>query len=291
MAALVTRDREKAEAPTRDGEAASAGRFDVDFAQLKSEGYYDPDNLSNSLALELRAVKRRLLRRLGFLRATGDRQAFRRPGRQRNVVLVTSSQAGEGKTFCSVNLALSLALEDQIDTLLIDADVPRPKVRSRFGIAPGPGLTDVLNNPKLTAGSVVRRANQGPLKVLGEGSYVERASELFASTDCQQLITRLAAAHSNGLVIIDAPPTLATSDAVVLSRYVDEIVFVVEANRTAEPSVAAALDELLDVNPNVSLLLNRCLIGSGGADYASYDYYGRGCEKDRAEPEQKQGQT
>ena len=76
-------------------------------------------------------------------------------------------------------------------------------------------------------------------------------------------------------VIIDAPPVLAATEAVVLAKYVDEIVFVVEANATPEPAVASALDELLDINPNVSLLLNRCVIASGGSHYGSYEYYDR----------------
>ena len=70
-------------------------------------------------------------------------------GRQRNLILVTSTRAGEGKTFSAVNLALSMAMEDQIETLLVDADVPRPKVRSRLGLPSGLGLTDCLLDPTL----------------------------------------------------------------------------------------------------------------------------------------------
>ena len=68
---------------------------------------------------------------------------------------------------------------------------------------------------------------------------------------------------------------LAATDAVMLAKYADEIVFVVEANSTPEAAVAAAVDELIDINPNVSLMLNRCQIGAGGAHYGSYEYYGR----------------
>ena len=95
----------------------------LDFDDLAARGLYDPSAPSNQLALELRAVKRRLLRRIGYLRASGERQAFRTPGKQRNLILVTSTRAGEGKTFTATNLALSLALEDKIETLLIDADL------------------------------------------------------------------------------------------------------------------------------------------------------------------------
>ena len=257
--------------------------FSIDFERLETFGHFNPNQLSSPLAMELRAVKRRLLRRLGFLRASGDRQAFRMPGRQRNVVLVTSTQAGEGKTFCAVNLAMSLALEDQVDTVLIDADVPRPKVRARFELEKAPGLTDCLLDATPWT-SVARTAKEGPLTVLGEGRSIDRSAELFASEACRRLITEISGAKNEGLVLIDAPPALAMTDAVVLAKYVDEVVFVVEANETPEPAIAAALDELLDVNPNVSLILNRCLIGATGSSYSSYDYYGRGEKEDVSMP-------
>lgn len=262
-------------------------QFDIDFERLDALGHFNPGDLASPLAMELRAVKRRLLRRLGFLRAAGDRQAYRMPGRQRNLVLVTSTQAGEGKTFCAVNLALSLALEDLVDTVLIDADIPRPKVRARFGLERGAGLTDCLVE-KAPWENLAHRANDGPLTILGEGHSRERTAELFAGDVCQQLLTEISAANREGLVFIDAPPALAMTDAVVLAKHVDEVIFVVEANETPEPAIAAALDELLDVNPNVSLVLNRCLIGATGSSYSSYDYYGRNEDNGAATPTEKE---
>lgn len=261
--------------------------FDLDYARFAETGLYHPDAKATQLALELRAVKRRLLRRIGFLRASGERQAFRMPGRQRNLIMVTSARAGEGKTFSAANLALSLALEDQIETLLVDADVPRPKVCDRFGLRrAGPGLTDKLLDPSLAMRSLQYRANQAPLSILPEGAAVDRVSELFAKEDCQRVFTELSTEMQDRLVIIDAPPVLATTEAVILAKYVDEIVFVVEANATPEPAVASAIDELLDINSNVSLMLNRCLIGSGGSHYGSYEFYGPSGE---AESQTSQG--
>lgn len=249
--------------------------FDLDFRALARDGFFHPDAVSTQLGQELRAVKRRLLRRIGFLRATGERQAFRTPGRQRNLILVTSARAGEGKTYNAINLALSLAIEDRIETLLVDADAPRPKVRHHLGLPATTGLTDILFDPSLEADKFIHRANQAPVSVLGEGAPVKRATELFASDLSQRFWAELSAADRDRLVIIDAPPVLAATEAVVLAKYVDEIVFVVEANATPEPAVASALDELLDINPNVSLLLNRCVIASGGSHYGSYEYYDR----------------
>lgn len=255
--------------------ASECETFDINFKKLANEGFYNTGALTGQLAGEMRAIKRRLMRRIGFLRSTPDRQALRSPGRQRNLVLVTSARAGEGKTFCAMNLALSLAIEDQIETLLIDADVTRPKVCARIGLAPGAGLTDKLFDPSLDLKAICRRSEQAPLTVLGEGSPVGRVTELFASDASQRFWPEITRHWRKGLVVVDAPPVLATTETVILAKYADEIVFVVEANATPEPAVASAIDELLDVNPNVSLVLNRCVVAAGGSHYESYEYYNR----------------
>lgn len=250
-------------------------QIDLDFSDLSRHGFYNPQDRSSQLALELRAVKRRLLRRIGYLRSSGERQAFRTPGKQRNMILVTSTRASEGKTFTAINLALSLALEDQIETLLIDADLSRPKVRARLNLPEAAGLHDRILNPKLNAESLGWRLKDAPLTILPEGGRAERPTDLFATKTAQDMWTELSSANPQRLVIIDAPPVLAATDAVMLAKYADEIVFVVEANSTPEAAVAAAVDELIDINPNVSLMLNRCQIGAGGAHYGSYEYYDR----------------
>ncbi len=247
----------------------------LDYTHLAQLGFYNPGDRSSQLALELRAVKRRLLRRIGYLRATGERQAYRTPGKQRNLILVTSTRAGEGKTFTAINLALSLALEDKIETLLIDGDLSRPKIRERLQLGPAPGLYDRIVNPRLDIEAMGWRLTDAPLSIVPEGARAERPTDLFSSANAQQMWTDIAMANPQRLVIIDAPPVLAATDAIMLAKYADEIVFVVEANSTPEAAVAAAVDELIDVNPNVSLMLNRCQIGAGGAHYGSYEYYDR----------------
>jgi len=162
--------------------------------------------------------------------------------------------------------------------LLVDADLLRPKIRQRLSLPTTPGLADCLADPSCDIETAGWRMTQAPLSILPEGARGERPSDLFATENARQTWSDLAAANPERLIIVDAPPVLAATDAVILARYVDEIVFVVEANSTPEPAVAAAIDELIDVNPNISLMLNRCQIGAGGAHYGSYEYY------DRSEP-------
>lgn len=252
-------------------------QFDIDFAALAARGLYTPERAGEQQALELRAVKRRVLRRLGYLqRAARDASVVRQAGRARNIVMVTSTRPGEGKTYSAVNLALSLALEDRIPVLLIDGDTPRPKVRSCFGLPSGQGLTDRIADPSIPLGSLVWRARQGPLAILGEGERAaEEAGGLFASSAAARLFAGLSVRQAERVIIVDAPPMLATTETYALARHADEIIFVVEADATPEPAAASALDELLEINPNVGLLLNRCLVPAGGAHYRAYEQYER----------------
>ncbi len=262
--------------PQRPRAAGSpAPEFDLDFDALAALGAYTPDGFGRSHVLELRAIKRALLKRIGLLHA-GGRRGARDGGRRRNVVVVTSTRPGEGKTFTAVNLALSLALEEGASVLLIDGDALKPKVRSYFNIPEGPGFVDRLMDPSLSVSSLAWRARQAPLAVLGEGSKTGPAAELFSSQEARAFFARASTAAPNRLIIVDAPPMLATTEAYALARHADEALFVVQADATPQPAVAVALDELLDVNPNVSLVLNRCLVPGGGAHYGSYgEYYAR----------------
>jgi protein-tyrosine kinase len=267
---------EPAPRPARaEGEATLAApvAFDLDFPALAAQGFYSPADRTSQLSLELRSIKRRLLRRTGLRNAAGDKRMVRRAGRQRNLILVTSTRPGEGKSFCAINLALSLACEEEMDVLLIDADTPRPKVRSHLGLPEAKGLTDRLLDPATPVLSLCWRARNAPLTILPEGSPVERPGELFGSGEAQRLFTEISARRAGRLVLIDAPPTLAADEAAILARHVDEVIFVVEADATPRAAVAAALDEILEANPNVSLVLNRCLIAGSASYYGSYSDY------------------
>lgn len=275
---------------TGDAPPVAEHHFDIDFAALAAQGFCTPAIGDSRLNLELRSIKRGLLRRLGLRNAAGERRMVRKSGRQRNLVLVTSTRPGEGKTFCAINLALSLACEDETEVLLVDADIPRPKIRAHFDLPECLGLTDRLRDPRLSMSAVTHHARQAPLAILPEGGPEDRPSELFGSAEAQRFFTELSLGKAGRVVLIDAPPVLATTDAVLLARHVDEVVFVVEADATPEAGVAAALDELLEANPNVSLLLNRCLIGASGAYYGAYEKYGRGHHRTRAGAEKRRSE-
>lgn len=263
-------------------------QFDLPEDRLAGDGFFTLNAGRQDQVLELRAIKRSLLKRLGMMRRLGrDRgttgESGRAGGRDRNVVLVTSTRPGEGKTFISANLALSFALEDHQPVLLIDGDAPRPKIRRVFGLDDGPGVTDHLAAGRSErapgASSPIWRAMRDgaatPLQIMGEGRARADATQLFASEEGRRFFREAVANRPDRLILVDAPPLLATTETFALARHADEIVFVVQADATPEPAVALALEELLEINPNVSLVLNRCLIPAGGAHYGSYQQYDR----------------
>ncbi|MEM9232623.1 MAG: hypothetical protein AAGA69_00110 [Pseudomonadota bacterium] len=261
--------------------SSDSNKFTLDEELLESRGFFSSETKKTQrLALEMRGIKRRLLRRLGFSRR---RDSDKRGG---NVVLVTSTRPAEGKTFTAMNLVLSLVAEDGVGAVLVDADAPRPRVLHHLGLENDRyGLTDLLSGvPDLTLEKCLLHARDRPLSLLPVGKSNEPQTDLFAQSEMKTLVRDLGNRFSDRLVVIDTPPVLAMPDAVLLATLVDEVIFVVEANATNEPAVATALDELLEVTDKVSLVLNRCLVPGEAAHYYSYEEYysrkGRGYDKD-----------
>lgn len=248
--------------------------LEINFDALRAKGVFTPAAREEAQAFELRAIKRRLLRRIGFLQRAGrDKRQLAAAGRNRNIILLTSTRPSEGKSFVAVNLAMSLAQEEGIPVFLIDGDPARPRLRTYFDLGLDKGLTDLIGDPTLTLGQAALKATGLPLTFVGEGSKVPNATDLFGSLEAKRFFASLSALCPDGVVIIDAPPMLATTETIALARHADEVIFVVEADKTPQSAIASALDELLELNPNVSLLLNRCLVPAGGSHYAAYEYY------------------
>lgn len=261
-------------APAQAYSRLDGAPFEIDAARFRKLGVYAPGSSSGPQAYELRVIKRRLLRRIGFLQRAGrDPRALRNAGRQRNLILLTSTRPGEGKSFVAVNLAMSLALEERIPVCLVDGDTARPRLRSYFGFEPSAGLVDLIERPGEDLAAVSRKATGAPLTFVSEGARAANPTELFGSAKAKSVFARLSLSFPDGVVLIDAPPVLATTETIALARLADEVVFVVEADSTPQPAIASALDEIIEVNPNVSLVLNRCLAPAGGSYYSAYEYY------------------
>ncbi|MET0269501.1 MAG: exopolysaccharide biosynthesis protein [Sphingomonas sp.] len=242
--------------------AARAGRFGaIDRDALGEAGFILPDAPVSALAEEFRIVKRQLLL---TAMAGGDPRSRR--------ILVASAVPDEGKTFCAVNLALSMANERDVEVLLVDADVAKPSVLSTLGLEAGPGLMDAVADPSLDPEACVIRTDLANLSVLPAGRQSNEATELIASDRTRAVVEALGA-RPNRITIFDSPPALAASPASVLALHVGQTMLVVRADRTSEAELKDALT-LLEGCVDIRLLLNAAPAGLGRNRFASYYGYG-----------------
>jgi Mrp family chromosome partitioning ATPase len=250
-------------APSVRGAAPAEPTFQPVWRRLARHGFLTPATLGSPLALEIAAAKRRLLRQLDL---------FRPQAQARHTVLVTSAEPGEGKSFVALNLALSLALEEQLPVTLVDADLHSPSLARLLDLPPRRGLADRLMAPGLPLDGLLHRAEGLPLAVLDTGDRTASPARLFGAPPLAALLGELADRQGGGLVILDGPPVLATNEAPVLAQQVAQVVLVVSAGRTGEEAVGSAL-ELLDAGDRVGLLLNRSRTAADPASYVRA-YYG-----------------
>lgn len=236
-------------------------RVDIDFHKLSAGGLIAPHAPRSRLAEEFRVVKRPLL-----MNARGKSTA---PVMHANRIMVTSSLPSEGKTFVSINLAMSLAMELDTHILLVDADASRPAVLERLGLPPSKGLLDLLTEPGLDPDDVVLATNVDRLSILPAGTQQERATELLASESMSKLLERLASDNPTRIVLVDSPPLLASTESRVLAGLMGQVVVVIEADRTPQNTVAEALAAIENC-PVVMTLLNKAPANEIGSYYGAY---------------------
>lgn len=254
----------------RAGHEARSERpvVDIDLQRLKADGYVIPTDGRSQLAEEFRMIKRPLLiNAFGKGEAFGQGEALVPDG---NMIMVTSTYPGEGKTFTAINLAMSIAKEMDKTVLLIDADVGRSRIHRILGTPAGPGLLDLLLDDNLDLGDVIVRTSIPNMRVLPMGRSHAHATELLASNEMGRITRELATRYPDRVVIFDSPPLLITSESVVLSSHMGQIVFMVESGRTPQGAVKAAL-ALLDDNKPIGLVLNKAR-QTMGTGYYSYSY-------------------
>jgi protein-tyrosine kinase len=234
----------------------------IELAQLAAAGYLVPDSPRSQLADEFRGIKQPVLKN-----ARADAQA---PIRHGNLIMVTSALAGEGKTFCALNLALSIASEVDSSVLLIDADVVRPAVLGRLGLGDHyKGLLDLLTEPQLDLSEVILRTNVPKLSVIPAGTPRINATELLASSTMEQLLEDISSRYADRIVIFDAPPLLATTESRVLAERMGQILMVVAEGSTPREDLAKAF-AALQACPIVLSMLNQ---STSVGEQQQYGYY------------------
>jgi exopolysaccharide/PEP-CTERM locus tyrosine autokinase len=159
-----------------------------------------------------------------------------------SVVMVTSSFANEGKTFTSMNLALSIARERDTTALLVDADLAKQHITRSLGLVGEKGLLDALQDESVDPESLLVATTVRGLRVLPAGSYgAQHGAELMNSLRMEQIVRQLANRYSNRMVIFDSAPLLLTSESRSLAQMVAQVLFVVRAGATPQAAVFDAL--------------------------------------------------
>lgn len=239
----------------------SSKEVELDLDRLLKAGFLVPALVRSEMAAEFRLIKRPLLK---SARAAGEE----RSGRD-NLIMVTSALAGEGKTFCAINLALSIAMEVDSSVLLVDADVSRPSVLQALGLATTAGLLDVLRDPSLDLADLILKTNIPKLSLFPAGTSDGRSTELLASVAMERLLDELATRYPDRIIVLDAPPLLLTTESRVLAANVGQILMVVESSRTPQAKIAQAFATVSRC-PNVTTVLNKC--PKSDADNTYYGY-------------------
>ena len=246
----------------RPAQKTSTRRVDLDLDRMRDLGMVTAAGGRTRLLEDFRVIKRPLLQRAFAERKPGDKPA--------NLIMVTSSLPGEGKTYCAINLAMSIAMELDHTVLLVDADVARTSVLRALGLPAHRGLMDILLDDKLDMADVMLRTNVDTLSILPAGTSNPRATELLASSAMSSLVNEIANRYPDRVVIFDSPPLLLTSESRVLASHMGQIAMVVEAQTTTQHAVKEALHQL-EGYPNVNLIYNKTREFPGIEE--TYDYH------------------
>ena len=249
--------------PTADVNSSNINILHIDTEDLTQRGYLIDNGTRNSIKDEFRQIKRKLLNN-AFGKAS---KTLNNP----NLIMVSSSKPHEGKTFVSINLALSIALEQDKTVLLIDADVLRPSVNRELGLANSKGLIEFLLGEADDVGDIIYSTNIDKLKIIPAGEPHHLSNELLSSDKMAALTKELALRYPDRVVIFDCPPLVGVTETLVLANLMGQAIVVVEESKTAILDVQKAT-ESLNENLAVGLVINKAI----RTHKDMYGYYGYG---------------
>lgn len=188
------------------------------------------------------------------------------------VLVVTSSVPGEGKTTTSMNIAFAMAQMEK--TLLIEADMRRPSFTKLLDLAPyQPGLSNLIAGSEQLADAIIHDEQSG-LDIISAGFIPPNPLEMLSNPRFEKLLTALKGKYQR--IIIDSPPTQAVSDALVLAKHADSLIYVVRAESTKQAVAKSGLARLREVGAKIDgVVLNGVNVKQGKGGYEGYyDYYG-----------------
>lgn len=248
-----------------DTNSATKNFINVDLKRLDSLGFATLSTDRRLIFEEFRQIKRKLINNaFGPLSSTLNHA---------NLIMVSSSRPSEGKTFTAVNLALSIALEQDKTVLLVDADVLRPNVSRTLDIQLPVGLTDYLSDDRFTAGDIIFSTNVERLKVIAAGRPHHLSTELLASDKMAKLAQEFATRYPDRIVIVDAPPLLGVNETSILAAMCGQALIVCEEKRTNLNELEKAIS-MLPKDIAAGFVINKAHYSRDKGYGYGYGYYG-----------------
>jgi protein-tyrosine kinase len=249
-------------------DSKTANRLVLDLNVLRADGYLPETSKDRQFADEYRRIKRPLIEKA----LSGDGT-----GGEPRAIVVTSAVPGDGKTFTSINLAFSMALERDISILLIDSDVAKHHITDIFGLRQRKGLLDALTDESLDPETLVVPTSARGFSILPSGTKVEGTAELVSSNRMRQVVASLCARNPRRILLLDSPPLLITNEGRALVKIAGQVVVVVRAGETPRHAVQAALD-MVDQKQAGGVILNQVKAGltEGYYGYGAYGTSGDG---------------
>jgi protein-tyrosine kinase len=243
--------------------AKTANRLAIDFNALRAAGYLPEVAKDRQFADNYRRIKRPLIEKA----LSGDTS-----GGEPRIIMVASAVPGDGKTFTSINLALSMAQERDISVLLVDSDVAKYHITDIFGLRGRSGLLDALSDASLDPETLVVPTSSRGFSILPVGNRREGTAELVSSSRMRQVVASLCARNPRRILLLDSPPLLITNEGRALVKIAGQVVLVVRAGETPRHAVQAAIG-MFDEKQAGGVILNQGKVGFTEG-YYGYGEYG-----------------
>jgi protein-tyrosine kinase len=253
---------------TATTQAETVRVISIDQEALRVAGLLAPKHQERQIASQFRQIKRPLL-----AAAMGKGQEPVPNGR---LMMVASALPDEGKTFTAINLAFSLAMEKDLQVVLIDGDVAKPQISKMFGIDGERGLLDAVTDSGADPERLILRTDVPNLCLLPAGTRNERATELLASERMAEAMKWLLQRDDRRIFVLDSPPLLLSTEAPAIAELAGQVVVVVRAEFTEQHVLLDALNRLPE-GCTPSLVLNQSTQKASG-----YYYYGYGAAEGSA---------
>jgi receptor protein-tyrosine kinase len=232
----VAQPQSSQEAPIKSNKVVSNAKIEIDLEMLAQKGFVSTDARRQVINEEYRGIKRKLLDN-----AFGP---LSKSLKNSNIIMVTSSRQGEGKTFTAINLALSIALEQDKTVLLVDADVLRPNVMKTLQLKNEQGLMEYLLGEKEDISEVMCRTNLDKLRIITAGKSHHLSAELLASERMFAAMEEFANRYPDRIVIVDTPPLLGINESAILANLAGQALVVTEEYKTKLVDVENAVKHL-----------------------------------------------